>query len=238
MSHDDNYLTVGQKPATASFTVSTAPKNYDRADDVGTTDLSFGDFIDVINPLQHIPLVSTAYRAITGDTISGTARVLGGALYGGPLGAVTAFASGVAAETTGKDAGQHMLAMVMGEGAAGASATTQLAQAPPAESPVQAAQAPVAPVLVTHAAPAATAIPGTPSSRPFANLAATPVAARGPAPMAEPAVARAAPDSAAAVAPGAIPKEMIADVMMRNLQKYEQSARSGERMASHVRVSS
>src|SRR3546814_6236130 len=46
-------------------------------------DLTFGDFLDIINPLQHIPLVSTLYRAITGDEISPHARILGATLFGG-----------------------------------------------------------------------------------------------------------------------------------------------------------
>ena len=31
--------------------------------------LSFGDFLEIINPLQHIPVVSTLYRMVTGDEI-------------------------------------------------------------------------------------------------------------------------------------------------------------------------
>ena len=53
-----------------------------------SVELRFADFLDVINPLQHIPIVSSIYRAITGDEINGPARVLGGALFGGPLGLV------------------------------------------------------------------------------------------------------------------------------------------------------
>ena len=43
-------------------------------------DVSFWDVLDIINPLQHIPLLSIVYREITGDTLHPTARVLGGAL--------------------------------------------------------------------------------------------------------------------------------------------------------------
>ncbi len=38
---------------------------------------TFDDFIDVINPLQHLPIVSTLYRALTGDEISPQARAVG-----------------------------------------------------------------------------------------------------------------------------------------------------------------
>jgi hypothetical protein len=50
----------------------------------------FKDFLDVINPLQHIPGISELYRAISGDRISEGARYSGNALYGlalgGPIG--------------------------------------------------------------------------------------------------------------------------------------------------------
>lgn len=48
----------------------------------------FGDFVDMINPLQHIPLVNTIYRSLTGDTIKPISRMVGGVAYGGPMGAV------------------------------------------------------------------------------------------------------------------------------------------------------
>ncbi|MEC7538792.1 MAG: hypothetical protein VYB59_16055, partial [Pseudomonadota bacterium] len=53
------------------------------------------DLIDMINPLQHIPVVSSIYRAITGDEISPAARLAGGALFGGPIGFAGAYVSGV-----------------------------------------------------------------------------------------------------------------------------------------------
>jgi len=67
----------------------------------------FGDIIDVINPLQHIPGLSDLYRAATNDEISDEARKTGRSLYsfalGGPVGiglmmAFDAFTGGTAAE--------------------------------------------------------------------------------------------------------------------------------------------
>lgn len=46
----------------------------------------FGEFLDMINPLHHIPLVGQIYRAVTGDTISDRARLAGGGLFAGPIG--------------------------------------------------------------------------------------------------------------------------------------------------------
>lgn len=55
----------------------------------GEDGFTFGDIIDIINPLQHIPIVSSLYRDITGDTIAPAMKIAGGALFGGPIGAVT-----------------------------------------------------------------------------------------------------------------------------------------------------
>jgi hypothetical protein len=82
-------------------------------------DVSFGDVLDVLNPLQHIPVVSTLYREATGDEISGMARVAGGALYGGPLGAMASGFDALISEDTGKDTGEHVVAALFGDGEGG-----------------------------------------------------------------------------------------------------------------------
>jgi hypothetical protein len=54
---------------------------------------SFGELLDIINPLHHIPIVSNIYRNMTGDEISPVARIAGGALFGGAIGGVTSLAA-------------------------------------------------------------------------------------------------------------------------------------------------
>ena len=83
-------------------------------------DFSFEDVLDLINPLQHIPLISTMYRESTGDTIGAVPRVLGDALYGGGLvgaaiGAASALANVALEAVTGKDAGGTMMALITGD---------------------------------------------------------------------------------------------------------------------------
>lgn len=56
----------------------------------GEDGLTFGDILDLINPLQHIPFLSSVYRKITGDAIDPAIRIAGGALFGGPIGAAVA----------------------------------------------------------------------------------------------------------------------------------------------------
>lgn len=78
-------------------------------------DFTFGDFLDIINPLQHIPLVSTLYREITGDEISPHARIMGDTLFGGPSGFVAAAANVFFEEVAGGDIGETVMAFFSGE---------------------------------------------------------------------------------------------------------------------------
>ncbi|MEA1677636.1 hypothetical protein [Nitrospirillum sp. BR 11163] len=71
--------------------------------------MSFWDVVDIINPLQHIPIVSTIYREITGDTIKAPAKILGGLLYGGPIGMALATGDAIIEEETGEDVGGHVM---------------------------------------------------------------------------------------------------------------------------------
>lgn len=75
----------------------------------------FDTILDIVNPLQHIPIVSTIYRAITGDQIAGPARLIGGALFGGPLGFASALTNLVVEEASGRDLGDQVLALLAGD---------------------------------------------------------------------------------------------------------------------------
>lgn len=65
---------------------------------------------NVINPLQHLPVVSTIYRAITGEHIGDVEKIAGDALYGGVWGAVTSAADVAFEHITGKSAEDTVLA--------------------------------------------------------------------------------------------------------------------------------
>src|SRR3546814_13010283 len=69
----------------------------------GKEGFSFGDFLDIINPLQHIPIVSPIYRAITGDTIQPGSRIAGDTLFGGPIGLVGGVTDAMVPASPGKD---------------------------------------------------------------------------------------------------------------------------------------
>jgi hypothetical protein len=75
----------------------------------------FFDLLDMINPLQHIPIVSTLYRNITGDDIKPVARIIGGTVFGGPAGGAMSLANVIIEEETGKDITGNVIAMVQGD---------------------------------------------------------------------------------------------------------------------------
>jgi len=126
------------------------------------------DLIDVINPLQHIPVVSSIYRAITGDEISPAARLAGGALFGGPVGLAGAYVSGVVEDATDTSVGEIVVAAFTGDENESAG-TEQLASIAPAagnapavaqrtQEDIAAPILPITPVSQT-AAPAAAPTP-------------------------------------------------------------------------------
>lgn len=110
----------------------------------GEDGFTFHDFLDIINPLQHIPVVSTIYRDLTGDDISQGSRLAGGTLFGGPIGLGAAIVNNAMEAQTGKDLGETALAFLLGEDEpaadlpqfADAAAANTATAATPAQPPV------------------------------------------------------------------------------------------------------
>lgn len=188
----------------------------------GKDGFTFGDVLDLINPLQHIPIVGAIYRAATGDDMAAGARVLGGALYGGIAGLASGVVNAFVAETTGGDIGAHAIAL-LGGGAGGEES---------APARVLAANTPALPETATAtddaARPmAAAATPTWLSYIPQAKESQAALAARyaNAALDAVPkAASSAAPDQGAAERSGAsgnAPAAGILDAMTRALDKYE-----------------
>jgi hypothetical protein len=82
---------------------------------VDDSGFSFHDLLSIINPLQHLPVIGTLYRAITGDTIKTPEKIAGDALYGGLWGAVASVADAAFQAVTGKDVGDTVLAFLTGD---------------------------------------------------------------------------------------------------------------------------
>lgn len=163
---------------------------------------SFWDVLDVINPLQHIPVISNLYREMTGDQIGVGARLVGGTLFGGPLGLIASAVDCVVEESTGKDSGGHVLALFRDE--SGSAPDTQVAQSKPAPDAalVQAQAPPQQAPAQTQIQAEAKAANAPVISLPMADAAAV---SKGPQPLvfsleggmqnAEPPAATAAPQA-------------------------------------------
>ncbi|MBV9905625.1 MAG: hypothetical protein JO346_13710 [Alphaproteobacteria bacterium] len=96
---------VAITPAVTSSATAT------QSDDNGDESFSFDDLIDVVNPLQHLPIVGTLYRAITGDTINTVPKIAGDTLYGGLMGFASSVADFAFEKITGHNFGDTVLAL-------------------------------------------------------------------------------------------------------------------------------
>ncbi|MCK5648163.1 MAG: hypothetical protein KAI22_04725 [Gammaproteobacteria bacterium] len=81
----------------------------------GSDGFTFGDLLDVINPMQHIPVISKYYRDQTQDDACEGSRLVGGILFGGLIGGVsgvlTSIANSALRHETHRDMDEHILAM-------------------------------------------------------------------------------------------------------------------------------
>ena len=97
------------------------------APQTSAAEYSLWDALDLINPLQHIPGISTLYRDLTGDTIKPEMKLAGATALGGVFGFFAGLADAVMTQQTGRDMGQTILAALTGD--ASTPAPTQVAQA-------------------------------------------------------------------------------------------------------------
>lgn len=77
--------------------------------------VSFDDLLDVVNPLQHFPVVGTLYRALTHDQIKTPEKIAGDTLYGGLWGLAGSVADTAFEKFTGHNFGDTVLAMITGQ---------------------------------------------------------------------------------------------------------------------------
>ena len=100
-------------PHSVSSAATAAPPSTIASD--GDGESFFHHILDVINPLQHLPVVGTIYRAITGERIGPIEKIAGDALYGGVWGAATSAADVAFESITGKSVEDTALAWLKGD---------------------------------------------------------------------------------------------------------------------------
>ncbi len=143
--------------------------------------LTFFDFLDIINPLQHIPIISNIYRAITGDEMSSTARFIGDSLYMGPIGAASSIINIALEESTGDDIVGHVASLFF-EDQDDAEPSSIVAENQPAQSNQTVVQAQLGNQTQAMNAPlnpgAVFTFPQAPVGQPNAGLSAPPMPAQ------------------------------------------------------------
>ena len=103
-----NAINGTQTDTDSSYKLSLTSENQTKPA-ANETPFGFGDLFDMVNPLHHIPVLGSIYRNFSGDTIRGPGQVIGGALYGGPLGAASSMINMLVEHDTGKDITNHAL---------------------------------------------------------------------------------------------------------------------------------
>ncbi len=78
---------------------------------------SFRDVLDAVNPLNHIPIVSTIYQRAVGHQPSTASNLAGGALLGGPIGFMASLASEIFTSAIGVGPMESAYAAITGDGA-------------------------------------------------------------------------------------------------------------------------
>jgi hypothetical protein len=126
---------------------------------------SFSDLLDILNPLQHIPIINTIYQHLTGDTEGAVAEVAGATLWTGPLGLVGSLIDLAVKNETGKSVSDNVLAWLgfEDEDSATALARNEESQSNPTSATAQAVQqtaaASAAPAIMPAMLPAAPVAP-------------------------------------------------------------------------------
>ncbi|HTT98239.1 MAG TPA: hypothetical protein VMF58_09330, partial [Rhizomicrobium sp.] len=76
--------------------------------------VTFHDLLDVVNPLQHLPIVGTVYRALTHEQIKPPEKIIGDTLYGGLTGLASSVADLAFERITGHNFGDTVLSLFTG----------------------------------------------------------------------------------------------------------------------------
>ena len=204
-------------------------------------EFGFADLLDVINPLQHVPLLASIYREVTGDQISAPARMLGDVLYGGPVGLAFGAIDMLFAEIAGQTPSDALVAALFGDGET-PDAAPALAETPadadrrgPGQAEPLSGQAALQALLADMRPHGQTAAPPTarePQDRAFEIRARDrrPTALPMPSPTRQAAPLRAPAHSGLASAAALQPS--FAQRMMLALDKYEAQARGRDETSS------
>lgn len=106
------YKTTKQDPNAYSYGANQAASNAPQNSEFG-----FRDLVDIVNPLHHVPVVGFAYRELTGDTIKPISQIVGGTVFGGPIGAASGVINAIVESETGSSIESNAMALAFGKAA-------------------------------------------------------------------------------------------------------------------------
>jgi hypothetical protein len=136
------YHAMVHSPVSEQVTVTAEKPQNGPQDKAAQEEGFFHHLLDVVNPLQHLPLIGTLYRAITGDHMGPVEKIMGDALYGGLWGAVSSVADVAFEGLTGKSVEDTVLGWFHDDGTSNIAAAKVMApniaaglSLPPADLP-------------------------------------------------------------------------------------------------------
>ena len=107
-------MVMSPSPAPSAIASESVTVTANKASETSGEDF-FDHLLDVVNPLQHLPVIGTLYRAITGDKIGSIEKIAGGTLYGGMWGAVSSIADVAFQGITGKSFEDTAMGWIKGD---------------------------------------------------------------------------------------------------------------------------
>ena len=132
---------AGAKPA--SFSAQSAPAESSPPSHEGF----LHHLWNVVNPLQHVPVIGTIYRAITGEHLDAVEKIAGDSLYGGIWGAVASVADVAFEGLTGKSFEDTALALFKSDRGTRVASTKIVAPTIAADIPMPSADLPALPSM-------------------------------------------------------------------------------------------
>jgi len=117
----DSYAAASEPKIARSWRMESADQATEVQEDAT---LSWGDFLDLVNPLQHIPVLNSFYRDATGDTIKPGVQIAGDIAYGAATGslivsAAAGIASAIYTESYGKEPAIQVAQSLFGDDTVG-----------------------------------------------------------------------------------------------------------------------
>lgn len=202
----------------------------EKATEVEDSDISWGDLLDAINPLQHIPIIGSIYRAVTGDTIKPEMQIAGSLIFGAVTGslalsAASGIASAIYEQSTGSEPTIQIAQALFGDDIVGGpskeAGNIVLAEATPVQE---------APLATSKTSEKADAVVYTsPVSKNAAKIFTASPAKTEDASAEKTLGALLQEQAKAREAGQTLPPELVHDMMLRTLEKYKTAQSLGKK---------